>query len=618
MKNKKIILPIAILLITSLFIGVSYAWFFNVPETNVDSMEVSAATVMGLEISSNGETWKESITKNDLLTASYIGNRNLIPSQIIPSSSPKTVTNGLLDIWDGLVFVPENSYYLDSTKATDPSASATIDAAATTGSYFAFDIFLKTSQTQDVYLTNLSGVFAEGVDKGLKNSARIAILNQGTAATAAEAQLLNGATNDDVWLWEPNVNEHTNLGQINANTTYLARTGGNVGSTTIIPSYDAVYADIDLIDMMSLGETSLSMPTKLKLMRPGDIDLQTKTEVDGKSEIASGSPIITTIGEGITKLRVYLWIEGQDVDCENGSSGTNINFNLQLSGEGKPKTYLRGVGYDGLGSTGDVFWDYKESITSVTFEDKIDIPTGATSWDVSQTHDSSVMAYIIDDGLGNSTNKLYIQSNGLMYANPNLSNYFMDFEELTTINNIHLLNTSETTDMSWMFIRCRKLLNLDLSSFNTKNVIFMSAMFVDCNSLTSLNLKSFDTSSVTNMNFMFQRCNNLTSLDLSTFNTSNVTAMWGMFESCTSISTLNIGHFDLSKLPKISSMFNTCTALTSLDLKNVEFNYTNPDDYSYMFASITSGIDIRVKDATQKAWVEARLSENYRTGTVHT
>ena len=26
-----------------------------------------------------------------------------------------------------------------------------------------------------------------------------------------------------------------------------------------------------------------------------------------------------------------MWIEGQDVDCENMASGTNVNFNVQFS-----------------------------------------------------------------------------------------------------------------------------------------------------------------------------------------------------------------------------------------------------------------------------------------------
>ena len=34
---------------------------------------------------------------------------------------------------------------------------------------------------------------------------------------------------------------------------------------------------------------------------------------------------------GITKIRVYMWVEGQDVDCENGASGTDIAYTIQFS-----------------------------------------------------------------------------------------------------------------------------------------------------------------------------------------------------------------------------------------------------------------------------------------------
>ena len=34
---------------------------------------------------------------------------------------------------------------------------------------------------------------------------------------------------------------------------------------------------------------------------------------------------------GVTKIRVYMWVEGQDVDCENGASGSDIKFDLQFT-----------------------------------------------------------------------------------------------------------------------------------------------------------------------------------------------------------------------------------------------------------------------------------------------
>lgn len=38
-----------------------------------------------------------------------------------------------------------------------------------------------------------------------------------------------------------------------------------------------------------------------------------------------------TLSKGITKIRMYMWVEGQDVDCENNASGGNISFDLKIS-----------------------------------------------------------------------------------------------------------------------------------------------------------------------------------------------------------------------------------------------------------------------------------------------
>ena len=55
-----------------------------------------------------------------------------------------------------------------------------------------------------------------------------------------------------------------------------------------------------------------------------NIDYYTKNNFDNNVQIFS-------INSGITKIKVYMWIEGQDVDCENSASGANITFDLQFS-----------------------------------------------------------------------------------------------------------------------------------------------------------------------------------------------------------------------------------------------------------------------------------------------
>ena len=40
---------------------------------------------------------------------------------------------------------------------------------------------------------------------------------------------------------------------------------------------------------------------------------------------------LMTLSRGVTKIRIYMWVEGQDVDCENNASGGAIQFNLGLT-----------------------------------------------------------------------------------------------------------------------------------------------------------------------------------------------------------------------------------------------------------------------------------------------
>ena len=45
----------------------------------------------------------------------------------------------------------------------------------------------------------------------------------------------------------------------------------------------------------------------------------------------TATPEFKQLSAGVTKIRVYMWVEGQDVDCENGASGTDITFDLQFT-----------------------------------------------------------------------------------------------------------------------------------------------------------------------------------------------------------------------------------------------------------------------------------------------
>ena len=135
---------------------------------------------------------------------------------------------------------------------------------------------------------------------------------------------------------------------------------------------------------------------------------------------------------------------------------------------------------------------------------------------------------------------------------------FRDSTERDLSNETSNLDTSNITDMSYMFYNCKYLNNIDFSNWDTSKVTNMSSMFYNCNSFgvnRILDFSNWDTSKVTNMSSMFQSCIGITSLDLSSFDTSNVTNMAKMFRNCTLLTTLDIRKFDFSNCTSYVNMF---------------------------------------------------------------
>ena len=281
------------------------------------------------------------------------------------------------------------------------------------------------------------------------------------------------------------------------------------------------------------------------------------------------------------------------------------------------------------------FWDnkYKQNITKIVIENELkSIEAAEEFWDVSEASDGSVMAYAVlnEDG---STYTIYIQGPGKIIANENSANLFSGFTQLQSIEGLEYLDTSYVTDMRRMFDNCKKLISLDLSTFNTSNVTNMMSMFSDCSSLTSLKLDDFDTSKVTDMNnmfknceklinldlssfdismvinmsYMFQNCSSLKNIILSSFNTLHATHMTSMFEGCSSLVKLDLSSFNMENVLYTSNMFFGCQNLTEIDFKNATFNSILL--YENMFPN-TSNLEVIVKDEAARSWMQSRLGSS--------
>lgn len=156
------------------------------------------------------------------------------------------------------------------------------------------------------------------------------------------------------------------------------------------------------------------------------------------------------------------------------------------------------------------------------------------------------------------------------------------------------IDTSNVTDMSYMFSGCTKLKELDVSGFDTSSVIDMSGMFYWCKSLKELDLSNFDTSSVTNMSCMFYLGWGITEddhaqlerLNVKSFDTSNVTDMSEMFQGCSNLKQLDVSSFDTSMVRDMEKMFYCCNSLQELDVSG--FNTSSVTDMSRMFRSCES------------------------------
>ena len=237
--------------------------------------------------------------------------------------------------------------------------------------------------------------------------------------------------------------------------------------------------------------------------------------------------------------------------------------------------------------------DEKNTVTKIVFQDSIkSIDNESKSWDISVAKNKTVMARLAPNTDDNTTNTLYIQSDKEIFANYNCPGTFSNFLNLTSIENLSMLNTSSTTNLMSLFNGCNSLTDLDLSNFDTSNVTSMSYMFNGCRKLQNLNISSFNTSKVTDMRLMFNNCNELANVDISHFDTSKVTDMNGMFQNCSNLITLDLGNFNTQNVTNMTSMFNNCNSLTSLNISS--FDTSNVTNMSWMFGGCTNITAINV------------------------
>lgn len=374
-------LLILLLLTAVLLVMSTYAWFTANRTVRIDTIDVNVATQGGLQISANGTDWKTVITKDDLITAdqNVTSIVNQMPELMSPVSSPIAVdSNGRLTMYYGKVEtdLDTGNFTLTSTLQEDISSS-TITAADLAsneyakGYYVAFDFWLRLdAQDNPLYWSGKvvdnsenDGTGATGTDKGLGEAARVALIrgtqtsgfnsNTGSLPNVVTALDTKGGT---VTAWEPNINVHNAYGVNNYTTLWATVSGTKTYWPTIMgTSIDATNGNGRLrydalngtFTKAQLGDAIVgSDAAALAAGTPGACSVVTIDQASASpATVDSGTnKVLTTtknqipnfrfsndLVHGITKFRAYLWVEGQDVDCENSASGTYLRYDLKFS-----------------------------------------------------------------------------------------------------------------------------------------------------------------------------------------------------------------------------------------------------------------------------------------------
>ncbi len=197
-------------------------------------------------------------------------------------------------------------------------------------------------------------------------------------------------------------------------------------------------------------------------------------------------------------------------------------------------------------------------------------------------------------------------------ARPTTTNYwFFEMNNLQYIQGLRYLNTSQVTDMSWMFSNCHQLWAIDVGGFNTAKVTNMAGMFNACWNLRGLDLSSFNTSKVTDMRAMFFSCGSLQTIYvLDGWTTAAVTQSSGMFEYCSDLvggngTTYDDNHIDAA-YAHIDG-YNYGPGYFTIPINNEAYAcYTYDNTLSFHCDRIRSFRDTRTYDlntgATNVAW----------------
>lgn len=359
-----------ILLALVMFIISTYAWFSTQKNVSITNLTGTVEVAEGLEISLDADKWSNGLVLGtedgqlSIIDDAYSGNHNLSPSEMLPVSTLGLVSGSQTDL-KMLRGKIENSKELSEIKSMVETDNA--PSSSTYPGYFAFDIFLKNNSKTDNddelqlnYDSLLEILEADKSATGLQNTARVAFaLYNGTADVMAEqAEILKQTAGigvgsspvsiKNVAIWEPNSNDHVpyivqNNNKITWSSADAAKyatkqlDNGSKGFdvNTQMPTYglkdSSIGSSISDIYKWDGSESNIQKQNTLQTTKKAESDYTIKEGVQNLISTTDGTSKFTIPANKICRIRIYLWLEGQDVDCINyASHGGGVKVNIGL------------------------------------------------------------------------------------------------------------------------------------------------------------------------------------------------------------------------------------------------------------------------------------------------
>ena len=322
-------------LTTILLIISSYAWFSTSLNVSIKFFDLVVSTDSGLFISLDGVNFSESV---EVSVDSVIRDlRELYPNHTnqwpsggmwpVSSNGIRNSNSDKFDVFIGEIRRPrgkdnkEQESYLNTSRFTESTASAS-------NLYVAFDIFLKNVSNSpypdNLYFNEDTFIdFEEEVDEerresmsGIMNSLRMGMVKMGSVSSNSDVNMIQNIrcnNNCEMVIFEPNSRTHSQVSIEKAAELGITLVGGEY-----VPTYAVISEGRRLQHMNGQPGSGIPLDTEHFALQ------RTIDEADFERPLFQ-------IPNGVTKMRVYVWIEGQDVDSlETHSLGAPIYIGIGL------------------------------------------------------------------------------------------------------------------------------------------------------------------------------------------------------------------------------------------------------------------------------------------------